>query len=80
MDVLGHVNTPNKECWKLEIAVDVFAEEMVKFYPDENQRTDVGLRALNKILALGHLKMVGALQLARIGTVITDGHYIGPHC
>lgn len=63
----GHVHLNSKQC-DLERNADHFAEQMTKFYQDEDLRATHGLEALGRILGV-------SLILAN-----TDcGHYYGPH-
>src|SRR5712672_1487110 len=60
---------------ELELYVDLFADEMSKFYEAENLRRTVGLHVLNKILSS---RGSDELMAVAIGSVSSDGHYDRP--
>lgn len=67
----------NMERQYLESAVNAFAEEMTKIYPDKLHRRTAGLDILNTILFHDECR---TLMVASIGSSQTNGHYDGPQC
>jgi len=64
---------------ELQFAVDEFAQLMCGFFDVEYQMRDKGLTALNKIFAARKDGSGPTLAVGAIGSVMTDGHYTGPH-
>jgi len=66
----------SQEELSLKRAVNRFAEQMTRIYPDEDSRRTDGLLALNNILSLRGSN--NKLMAASIGSVRSDGHFDGP--
>jgi len=64
---------------ELEGAVDKFADDMVEFYEKEEERRDVGIKALNRIFGARHGTKLTSISSSVIGSVRLGGHSAGVH-
>ncbi|KAH9167048.1 hypothetical protein EDB89DRAFT_2127435 [Lactarius sanguifluus] len=61
---------------ELQMAVDVLATEMTRFFEKELQRRDKGLEHLNDIFAARRGTPIPRISARAIGSIISDGHNV----